>query len=98
MRLTDIIWKMRFREKIQAKHGVSTDEVEQVVFGKPFVVRIGRGRVRGEDVYEAFGQTRAGRYLVVFFIHKHGSALPITARDMTTSERRYYDRSQKRKG
>jgi uncharacterized DUF497 family protein len=47
--------------------------------------------VRGEDVYAALGQIRSGRYLIVFFIdEKRGVALPISARDMTPSERKYY--------
>jgi uncharacterized DUF497 family protein len=43
-------------------------------------------------VYAAYGQTRAGRYLVVFFIRKpQAGALPISAREMTSPERRYYN-------
>ena len=43
-------------------------------------------------MYAAYGQTRAGKYVVVFFIRKPGAAaLPISAREMTTAERRYYD-------
>ena len=58
--------------------------------------RAEKGHVRGEDLYVAYGQTDGGRYLVVFFIHKHQSvALPISARDMTQSERRYYERQKK---
>lgn len=94
MRLTDVIWKIRFREKITTKHRVRTAEVEEVVFGKPFIVRVAKGKVSDEDVYEAFGQTRQGRYLVVFFIHKQGAALPISARDMTSSERKYYEKKR----
>ena len=90
LRLREVIWKLQFVEKLAAKHGVDTDEVEAVLFGRPHVLRIARGKVRGEDVYEAFGQTSAGRCLVVFFIDKSGAALPISARDMTQSERRYY--------
>ena len=45
----------------------------------------------GEDLYVAYGQTAAGRYLVVFFILKYQTAaLPISAREMTQAERRYY--------
>ena len=52
-----------------------------------------RGHRAGEDVYGAFGQTEAGRYLVVFFVHKKdGRALVVSARDMTHSERRLYER------
>lgn len=91
MRLTEVIWKVRFREKLLWKHHVTTDEAEDVLFGKPFIVKIAKGNVKNEDVYEAFGQTQEGRYLVVFFIHKTGAALPISARDMTRSERKYYE-------
>ena len=95
VRLTDVIWKTRFRDKILSKHGVRDREVEEVVFGRPFVVKIARGRVRNEHVYEAFGQTGAGRYLVVFFINKGVAAMPISARDMTDSERKYYHEKRK---
>lgn len=92
LRLRDVIWKIQFVEKLLVEHAVTTDEVESVIFGRSHLLRVRRGRVKGEDVYEAFGQTEAGRYLVVFFIHKSGSALPISSRDMTQSERRYYER------
>ena len=80
----------RFRDKIMFRHQVAPSEVEEVVFGKPFIVKIARGKVRNEHVYEAYGQTQAGRYLVVFFINKGNAALPISARDMTDAERKYY--------
>ena len=93
MRLTEIIWKTRFQYKLLIKHGVSTEEVEDVIFGKPFIVKVAKGNVKNEDVYEAFGHTGEGRYLVVFFIHKkRGIALPISARDMDPAEREYYAR------
>jgi len=76
VRLTDVIWKTRFREKLLLKHAVTTEEAEDVIFGKAFIVKAAKGKVKHEDVYEAFGQTRYGRYLVVFFIHKTGAALP----------------------
>ena len=49
-------------------------------------------RVKEEHVYAAYGQTESGRYLIVFFAHKgRGSALPISARDMTIGEKRFYN-------
>jgi len=46
-----------------------------------------RGHVPGEDVYAAFGQPEAGRYLVVFFSYKRSyEALVISARGMTQAE------------
>lgn len=96
MKITAIIWKTRFREKFLGKHGITTEEVEDVTFGTPFIVKVAKGRVKGEDVYEAFGHTQPGRYLVVFFIYKPATraALPISARDMTRSERRYYEKQR----
>jgi len=91
MRLYEVIWKEVFVDKLERKHRVMPDEVEQVLFSKPFIRRAEKGRVPGEDVYVAYGQTTAGRYLVVFFILKYQTAaLPISARDMTQAERRYY--------
>jgi len=96
MQLREIIWKNRFIDKIEAKHNVSMDEVEEILFEKPHVRRAQKGRVNGEDLYAAYGQTASGRHLIVFFIRKvNAIALPISARDMTDSERRYYERQTK---
>jgi len=92
MQLHEIIWKDRFVEKLEVKHSVNTDEVEEVLFGNPHVRRAQKGRIKGEDLYAAYGQTEGGRYLIVFFIRKEQTAaLPISARDMTDSERKYYE-------
>ncbi len=95
LRIREVIWKLQFIDKLNSKHGVSTQEAEDVLFGTPHVVRMEKGKVKHEDVYAAFGQTYVGRYLIVFFINKAGAALPISARDMTHSERRYYDKQNK---
>ena len=80
MELYEVIWKTRFVEKLATKHGVDTDEVEQVLFGKPHVRHQERGQVPGEKFYVAYGQTESGRYLIVFFVLKdHSSAMPISA-------------------
>ena len=93
MQLNEVIWKDYFVDKIEVKHGVLTNEIEQVLFSKPHVRRAQKGRVKGEDLYAAYGQTDSGRYLIIFFIRKEGTAaLPISARDMTDSEEKYYDR------
>jgi uncharacterized protein len=95
LQLYDVIWKERYVEKIADKHGVSTDEVEDVLFSYPHVRFTEKGRIKDEHLYTAYGRTTAGRYLIVFFVRKHRTAaMPISARDMTPSERRYY-RDQK---
>jgi len=56
---------------------------------KPHVRLAEKGLVKGEHLYAAYGRTGAGRYLIVFFIRKpRGAALPISAREMTSRERR----------
>jgi hypothetical protein len=93
MRLYEIIWKEQFAQKIADKHDVEIGEVEEILFGEPHVRMFEKGHARGENLYAAYGQTHAGRYLIVFFIRKRRvAALPISARDMTTSERRYYEK------
>ncbi|RJP27603.1 MAG: BrnT family toxin [Candidatus Omnitrophota bacterium] len=92
MNLYEVIWKEEFVEKIAAKHGVTCDEVEEVLFSRPHVCLIEKGHVKGENLYVAYGQTQAGRYLVVFFVCKQRiRALPISARNMTKAEQRYYN-------
>jgi uncharacterized DUF497 family protein len=93
MRLYDVIWKVRFIEKISGKHNVTPDEVEEILFGKSHFRRAQKGHIKGEDLYTAYGQTAGGRYLIVFFVRKEQTAaLPISARDMNDSEQRYYER------
>jgi uncharacterized DUF497 family protein len=77
MELYEIIWKDRFVDKIETKHRVHTEEVEQVLFGKPHIRRSHKGHIKGEDLYVAYGQTIGGRYLIVVFIRKEQvAALP----------------------
>ena len=93
MEITRIIWLRDIIDKLEWKHQVMPDEVEEVFANKPRYRRITRGHVQGEDVYGAFGQTDAGRYLSVFFIKKPGeAALVISARDMDARERERYER------
>ncbi len=93
MYVADIIWLRDIVDKLQWKHQVSPDEVEEVLFGQPLFRRVQKGHVAGEDVYAAMGQTDAGCYLVIFFVYKRSQqALIISARDMDSAERRQYER------
>jgi uncharacterized DUF497 family protein len=52
-----------------------------------------KGERESEDVYMALGQTDAGRYLTVLFIHKKTKeALILSARDMAEKEKKMYGR------
>ena len=95
MIINEIIWKELFVEKLEAKHGVSVEEAEDVLGSKPHIKKIARGNVKGENVYAAFGQTIGGRYLVIFYIRKlTGAILPISARDVDDGERKYYGKQK----
>ena len=93
MVIRKIIWKDQFIEKLERKHGVSVFEVEEVLRSKPLVRKVANGLTRNEDVYSALGQTYDGRYLIIFQIYKgQGMVLPISARDMNSAERKYYEK------
>lgn len=92
-RVSGFVWLDEIIEKLIVKHAVHPAEVEEVFQDKPRFRFVEKGRKKGEDVYVALGQTDAGRYLVVFFIRKAaGRVLPISARDMTPTERKQYGR------
>lgn len=95
MFITKIVWKDQFVEKLARKHGVSIKEAEEALRSGPHLRKVGKWNVKGEDVYAAYGQTEAGRYLIVFYIRKpKGVLLPISARDMDESERKYYEKQK----
>jgi uncharacterized DUF497 family protein len=93
MEIIGYIWREDVIDKLAWKHQIQVEEVLEVFENNPRVERLERGHRPGEDLYVALGQTNAGRYLTVFFIHKKdGRALINTARDMTQKERRRHGR------
>ena len=95
MYIDDFIWLPDIIEKLAIKHHVTQDEVEDVFFDQPHYRFVESGHRSGEDVYSAMGQSDAGRYLIVFFIHKSvNTALILSARDMDKKERKYYERKR----
>ncbi len=95
MTINDVIWKQPFVDKLAFKHHVSIEEVEETLRSHPLIRRVAKGHIHNENVYAAYAHIRNGRYLIVFFINKKGNkALPISARDMDHSERRYYGKQK----
>ena len=91
--INDIIWLNRIVEKLAWKHNVLPSEVEDVLEGNCKFFFKEKGKVEGENLYNALGKTGSGRYLSVFFIRKLGNkALIVTARDMNNNERRRYEK------
>ena len=53
MRLHDVVWNYKFLSKIEEKHGVTAEEVEEVLFSFPHVRGAEKGRVKNEHLYVA---------------------------------------------
>lgn len=93
MRIEQFIWLEAIVDKLVSKHGVTPVEAEEVLYNHPRIRFQEAGHREGEDLYAAYNVTSAGRYLVVFFIHKgDSSALVVSAREMESGERRRYER------
>lgn len=92
MIITHVVIPFEVEEKLIWKHHVQAYEVYELFDNHPLIRFREKGKVRGEHVYTARGQTNAGRYIAAFFIYKPSShtALVISARDMNSTERRNY--------
>ncbi len=76
-------------EKIESKHGVSFEEVEEACLSEARHVRRSR-----EGLYKLFSQTTAGRYILVVLVNLgRGFWKIVTAREMTDSEKRLYSKA-----
>jgi len=86
--ISDFLWP---DDRVQhiARHGVEPDEVEEACFGRSLVLE---ARSKGPNpVYYVLGETEAGRHLFcVVILFPEDKAYPVTARDMTDSEKRRY--------
>lgn len=70
-----------------AAHGVTLDEVREAILERPYWVTPGR-----DDTVLVYGRTYAGRHLFVVVIAESEAAFVVTARTMTTAEKRTFRR------
>lgn len=93
MKIIGLIWYDEVVEKLGKKHNVRQHEVLEVFRKHPQFRFVEKGHRPGENVYAALGRSRAGRYLIIFFVYKKDKyALILSARDMTPAERRKYEK------
>jgi uncharacterized DUF497 family protein len=93
LRIEGIIWFDEIIEKLEWKHNVQPREVTEVFVNKPEFRFVEKGHRSSENVYAAMGQTNAGRYIIIFFIYKKNKhAFILSARNMTDTERRKYEK------
>ena len=91
MKIEKISWDQETVYHI-AKHSVSPEEVEQILFNTDVLPLILRGR---EGRYLAYGKTQGGRFLLVVWFIQHKKTRIIMARDLTTKEKQFYRRAKK---
>jgi len=94
MQIEIIVCSGRIEEKLESKHNVTCREAREVLFSQPRIRFAEKGHTEDQNVYAAFSQTFGGRYLAVFFIYKPETktAVVISARDMSSKERKAYGR------
>ena len=94
MKIKGLIWLDEIIEKLLRKHNVNQNEVREVFYNRPHFRFVEKGHRSGENVYAVMGQADSGRYLIIFFVYKKDKrALILSARDMTRSERKLYDKT-----
>lgn len=75
-------------DKIEAKHGITLEEVEEACLSDRRHIRRSR-----EGLYKLFCQTAAGRYVLVVLVNLGSGNWKIaTAREMTDNERWLYSK------
>ncbi len=73
-------------DKIEVKHRIDFKEVEDACFSEQRHIRKSK-----EGLYKIFGQSNAGRYILVVLVYKgKGDWKVATARQMTETEKRYF--------
>lgn len=92
MYINEFVWNQETIEHI-LRHNVLPEEVEEMCFNSPHIIKSKQAARGANPVYYAMGKTESGRYLLVVFIYLgKNRALVITARDMDDKERIYYRR------
>jgi hypothetical protein len=86
-RIEGFIWLDWVVEKLVETHNVEPEEAEEAFFNMPYKVR-----KASSGKYLLYGQSDDGRYLFIVFAWVDRRIKVISARDMTSSERRYYRR------
>jgi hypothetical protein len=86
-RILGFVWLDWVIDKIDSKHDVEPEEVEETFFSRQIKVRKAES-----GKYLLYGRSSDGRYLFVVFTWVGQQVKVITARDMTQNERRFYAR------
>jgi len=89
-------WDRGNNNKNLLKHNVQNWECEQVFFNKPLLVLEDLEHSVAERRWAGFGKADSGRLLVVIFTKRSNLLRVISARDMNSKERKYYEENEKK--
>lgn len=89
-------WDRGNSNKNLLKHNVQNWECEQVFFNKPLLVLEDPGHSVAEKRWAVFGKTDSGRLLVVIFTKRGNLVRVISARDMNSKEKKFYEENEKK--
>jgi hypothetical protein len=88
-------WDRSNSNKNLLKHNVQDWECEQVFFNRPLLVLEDQGHSATEKRWAGFGKTDSNRLLVVIFTKRGNLLRVISARDMNSKEKKYYEENEK---
>lgn len=88
---TGFDWDDSNSEKNWLTHGVRRSECEEVLLNRPLIVAARHSPEIPEARHHAMGETGSGRRLFVVFTVRGDMVRVISARDMSSRERRVYE-------
>ncbi len=89
---TGFQWDEGNIDKNLLKHQVQNWECEQIFFNEPLIILDDPKHSLSEKRWAAFGQTDAGRFLIIIFTKREKLLRVISARDMNHKERQFYEK------
>ena len=89
-------WNQGNSDKNLLKHNVHNWECEQVFFNKPLLVLDDPVHSAAEKRWAGFGKADSGRLLAVIFTKRGNLLRVISARDMNSKEKKFYEENEKK--
>ncbi|MCY7361619.1 MAG: BrnT family toxin [Ignavibacteria bacterium] len=81
-------WDEGNRQKNYAKHGVTNKEAEEVFENVPLIMI--KSKYKNEDRYQAFGESKNGKLLIIIYTLRNKTIRIISARPQSKIERNFY--------
>jgi uncharacterized protein len=89
-------WDGGNSNKNLVKHNVQNWECEQMFFNTPLLILEDPEHSVAEKRWAGFGKTDSGRLLVVIFTKRGNLVRVISAREMNSKERNFYEENEKK--